>query len=457
MDLISFSGKRIHGYLDISIQFNDNITFLTGINGSGKTTALNCIVSLLFPKIQFLCELNFVHMELDILDEGKKKKIWCSKADDGIALGCTEIDDVLLVNAYLPDPSMPSFKRAEHEVEYYTDVISSNRGHAYMQFLSRLPSPMYLGLDRRIILSERNANNRLRRGFPRRNAPKSGAFSNSLEASFFEAIDLAEDSQQRAQIEMSAIDREFQRKLLMELIQIEPFEFASAVSIPNKKELGRLVEAQRRLRKLSSLMGMREDEVTNALTPILTYLTETAKKIESRPAGRSANSKVVDFADPISEHIFNWNSNQQNLKKILKISHHIDEHNEKSSRINEKNNQYLHAINRFLHASKKLIDFDARGNVTFKTNAGDAVRGIESLSSGEVQVFVIITHLFFNPNAQIGNVFIIDEPELSLHIQWQEMFVDSILEASNGVQFVLATHSPSVILGRVDACVEVTS
>lgn len=62
MDLLKFSGREIHGYLDIDIEFNDQLTFLTGINGGGKTTALNCIVSMLFPKIQFLCDLSFMSM-----------------------------------------------------------------------------------------------------------------------------------------------------------------------------------------------------------------------------------------------------------------------------------------------------------------------------------------------------------------------------------------------------------
>lgn len=268
---------------------------------------------------------------------------------------------------------------------------------------------------------------------------------------------MAEESQHKAQFEISYLEREFQKKLLMELIQIEPFQFGNQVSVPTRKELGRLDEAKRRLGKLSNLMGMAEDEVANALSPILSYLTETAKKIEAYSAGTARKDKKLEISDPVAANMFNWSANQHNLKKILKIAYHIDEHNDKSIKINEKNNSYILAINRFLHSSNKLMEFDRRGAVVFKTQTGDTVRGIDSLSSGEVQVFVIITHLFFNPNAQIGNVFVIDEPELSLHIQWQEMFVDSILEASKGVQFVLATHSPSIILDRVDCCVEVSS
>jgi predicted ATP-binding protein involved in virulence len=81
---------------------------------------------------------------------------------------------------------------------------------------------------------------------------------------------------------------------------------------------------------------------------------------------------------------------------------------------------------------------------------------MHSLSSGEAQLFVIMTHLFFNPLAQEGNVFIIDEPELSLHIQWQELFVNSVMAANPNVQFIMATHSPSIILEKTQNCLDLS-
>ena len=39
---------------------------------------------------------------------------------------------------------------------------------------------------------------------------------------------------------------------------------------------------------------------------------------------------------------------------------------------------------------------------------------------------VILTHLAFNRQAKRANVLIIDEPELSLHLRRQELFVDSV-------------------------------
>ncbi len=52
-------------------------------------------------------------------------------------------------------------------------------------------------------------------------------------------------------------------------------------------------------------------------------------------------------------------------------------------------------------------------------------------------------------------IFIIDEPELSLHVEWQNKFIPNLLEVAGGTQLILATHSPEIIGDRTEKCVEV--
>ncbi|WP_353617106.1 AAA family ATPase [Rhizobium sp. EC-SD404] len=79
---------------------------------------------------------------------------------------------------------------------------------------------------------------------------------------------------------------------------------------------------------------------------------------------------------------------------------------------------------------------------------------VHNLSSGEKQIFVLISHLIFNPLIKKANVLIIDEPEISLHVRWQEIFVESVLNANDQTQLILATHSPSIVLDRTDNMVD---
>ena len=50
-----------------------------------------------------------------------------------------------------------------------------------------------------------------------------------------------------------------------------------------------------------------------------------------------------------------------------------------------------------------------------------------------------------------------DEPEISLHVEWQQRLISLIRELNPNVQIVLTTHSPALVMdGRLDAVTEVS-
>jgi predicted ATP-dependent endonuclease of OLD family len=54
-------------------------------------------------------------------------------------------------------------------------------------------------------------------------------------------------------------------------------------------------------------------------------------------------------------------------------------------------------------------------------------------------------------------VLFMDEPEVSLHIEWQKRLIELILELNPNVQIILTTHSPAVIMsGWMDKVTEVS-
>ena len=77
------------------------------------------------------------------------------------------------------------------------------------------------------------------------------------------------------------------------------------------------------------------------------------------------------------------------------------------------------------------------------------------LSSGEKQVLVIL--LTALTEDQQPYVLFMDEPEASLHFEWQKRLVGLIRELNPNAQIVLTTHSPAVIMdGWQDAVTEVS-
>ena len=77
------------------------------------------------------------------------------------------------------------------------------------------------------------------------------------------------------------------------------------------------------------------------------------------------------------------------------------------------------------------------------------------LSSGEKQMLAILLTVLVEDNQPY--VLFMDEPEVSLHIEWQKRLIDLCLELNPCVQIILTTHSPAVIMdGWLDSVTEVT-
>lgn len=77
------------------------------------------------------------------------------------------------------------------------------------------------------------------------------------------------------------------------------------------------------------------------------------------------------------------------------------------------------------------------------------------LSSGEKQMLVILLTVLVED--QQPYVLFMDEPEVSLHIDWQQQLIQLITELNPNVQIILTTHSPAVIMnGWIDKVTEVS-
>lgn len=77
------------------------------------------------------------------------------------------------------------------------------------------------------------------------------------------------------------------------------------------------------------------------------------------------------------------------------------------------------------------------------------------LSSGEKQILSILLTVLVEDNKNY--VLFMDEPEVSLHVDWQQQLIGLILQLNPNVQIILTTHSPAVIMdGWMDKVTEVS-
>ena len=77
-----------------------------------------------------------------------------------------------------------------------------------------------------------------------------------------------------------------------------------------------------------------------------------------------------------------------------------------------------------------------------------------TLSSGEKQILVILLTALVQENRP--GVILMDEPEISLHIEWQQRLITLIRTLNPNTQIILCTHSPAIIMdGWMDAVTEI--
>jgi predicted ATP-binding protein involved in virulence len=101
----------------------------------------------------------------------------------------------------------------------------------------------------------------------------------------------------------------------------------------------------------------------------------------------------------------------------------------------------------------KTVSVNKNQGVVFCTSAGETLEPT-SLSSGEQHEVVLLYELLFEVKPK--SFILIDEPELSLHILWQEQFLKDLagITALSDVDVLIATHSPQIISDRWDLTVE---
>ncbi len=90
-----------------------------------------------------------------------------------------------------------------------------------------------------------------------------------------------------------------------------------------------------------------------------------------------------------------------------------------------------------------------KGIVVYKSGTDDQLK-LNHLSSGEKQEIILFYELVFESDKNIH--LLIDEPEISLHIEWQLKFMDDLLKIADKKRFkvTVATHSPQIINNHWD-------
>ena len=101
----------------------------------------------------------------------------------------------------------------------------------------------------------------------------------------------------------------------------------------------------------------------------------------------------------------------------------------------------------------KTIEYSPDRGILVKSTQGKPI-DIDCLSSGEQNEIILLYNFIFQISS--NSILLIDEPENSLHVEWQSVFYEELEEICNmnNVQAIVATHSPQIIGERWELCID---
>ena len=114
---------------------------------------------------------------------------------------------------------------------------------------------------------------------------------------------------------------------------------------------------------------------------------------------------------------------------------------EKAECFNQRINILFEIINKLLERTGKKILIDPQTNVLSIYRDQDLLLYTQ-LSSGEKQLLIILFKVFLMNDQP--SILLLDEPENSLHIEWQQQLIDVIRKLNPNSQLIISTHSPSI-------------
>lgn len=454
-----FKINGLHGYKNISIDFLDNIRILISENGSGKTTILNALDCFLNRDFLGLRKIDFDHIVCGL--NGVDEELLLHKKDINFYIGSDyspEMQEILgygveeselaefILNDYIPgdsdsvtNSSLGAYLYAESPwdwdriLELLTSV-SSEFGEKMSENVDFISSKikqaigeteiLYLPTYRRVEtpLLSRDINHRRRRRFSKNLSLRDASLVSGRESRptygrqiNYGLVDveerlgkMTEEIQKRTNFGY----RQISATIIEDLLDIDSnFESISENDLPDKESMQRFFS---RIGSVGDRVALNSDLINKIY----------AYDENNRAQGNTVMLRY--FMSKLSSVI------DQTKALETAIENFVD-----------KSNDYLG-----MSIDEKELEYDREKMKVYVRNKWtNAIVKLNDLSSGEKQVLSLIAYLYLYDSDKI---ILIDEPELSLSLDWQQKILVDVVSAPGCKQLLAITHSPFIYDNELD-------
>lgn len=428
--LASISVKELYGCYNYFVNFNQDITFIYGLNGCGKTTILNITEAIITGQLFKLFNYQFENIELQYVNSSnikdfrsiviyyEKQQLQVKFNDENYSLDLIASEDNIRSMKTVSDIFSVYFQRYEFLLKIrdtfnyvYLPLNRSNvsihemeDAYIYPRFHNRLSiDDIFAGIDNRD-----GAMIKIESLIYQRYSKASAAINNINDA--------FRNSMLKPQIELSNTNN-FVHFL-------NEFRNNDISSLKRTKNV--YIEI---LKEFKLINDKEEDNYNEFFETFINEFTEY----------NNSEELTIEFVFKLQE-----------IARIQKTIDIAEKMEKRKAEIIKPMETFLSIMNSFIDSSddEKELCISSDGQIYFKTKYSKKRIGIQHLSSGEKQLITFFANLIFNVRDESSGIFVVDEPELSLHLSWQKIFIDKVLEVNKNIQLIFATHAPEIIGNR---------
>ena len=419
-----FSVRNLWGDKNYPLTFHKDVNVIIGPNASGKTTLINILFDSLSGNFPRLCRTDFseVVVKLKVFDGQGQRTLRVVRDEEELSI---------YIGKQKYSVPMAPFIELNDEIDFvdthsalmHRRRLVSRHARKIQYRLRQLVSAVWLPVSRRLPIAEEEALERRR-----------------LHRKPLESVDeclagLTESLQQYRlglNTELSELRQDFQRHALENIL----YDKKHDEFIPFKKSIGPQSEDDKQaLLKAFNDVGLVDRRMETRIDEHFAAANEASMKLKG---GAKAIDIKTLFIIPLiyrTRTIVGFAQELENQREELFSALHMFER----------------IVNSFLN--EKNISVSDRGELIILPKGKEA-NPIEwrHLSSGEKQILILLTQALLSEKSPA--VYVADEPELSLHVDWQEKLLRALTQLAGRCQFIVATHSPDIASGFGDKVID---
>lgn len=395
--------EGIWGYKTIQCNLQRNVNIIIGKNGVGKTTVLNLISSVINVDIDALRKVSFDKILIAFYeDENPQKSISFEVkryAKNGQATISYDFNDIKISKQNFNEKSSTSSQIAlRYTIHNYINLtwLSINRKNLQYYHTDR---------DQKSEIDKR------------------------LE----ELFDHMQDYYYRLISRSMSLNEEFKSDV------INLFLYDKDIDMPTKEALEQIKEENINkddLINMFSSLGLSDRAIKDRIETHFDMIEKAKKEIFL------SESSTQDSTDSLNDSSTKIISLYLRTRGMLDAYHSFQEKTEENYALLEK---YLRLLADFMPDKRFTLSNITDGNLQIEVSKGmkeESDLSYKELSSGEKQILILLTEALLQQGKDY--IYLADEPEMSLHMNWQEIIISAITQLNDKAQIIVATHSPEI-------------